>query len=176
MSSGTDAGQDIIVCPFTIVVDSREQAPFHFQHINSDADTDHKPLVIRTIRQGLATGDYSIHGCEFEIAVERKSFGDLFGCCGSDRDRFQNQLDRLNTLQFAAVVVEAGIGAILAGHPQSRLNPKSVYRSIIAWQQRLPGVHWWLCPTRRLAEVTTFRILERWWKDHHSDKKTRTEG
>jgi hypothetical protein len=36
---------------------------------------------------------------------------------------------------------------------------------VIAWQQRYPRVHWWLCPGRAFAEVTTYRILERYWRD-----------
>ncbi len=157
---------DFVVCPFTVVTDSREQAKFHFRNLKADFAQAGKPLAIRTVTAGLKTGDYSIQGFEDCIAVERKEFGDFYNCCGNDRPRFQKQLERLNELEFGAVVVEAGIGRILQGHPRSRLKPKSVFRSMLAWQQRLPGVHWWLLPTKRLAEVTTFRILERWWKDN----------
>lgn len=47
----------------------------------------------------------------------------------------------------------------------SELNPKTVYRSILAWEVRYPVIHWQLCPDRRFAEVTTFRLLERFLKE-----------
>jgi hypothetical protein len=48
---------------------------------------------------------------------------------------------------------------------RSELNPKTVYRSILAWQVRYPVIHWEMCPDRRFAEVTTFRLLERYLKE-----------
>ena len=67
----------------------------------------------------------------------------------------------------AAVVVEAEWSEVLGSPPpHTQLTPKTVYRSVIAWQQRYPSIHWWFCADRRLAEVTTFRILERWWLKH----------
>lgn len=48
---------------------------------------------------------------------------------------------------------------------RSELNPKTVYRSIQAWRVRYPVIHWEPCPDRRFAEVTTFRLLERFLKE-----------
>lgn len=48
---------------------------------------------------------------------------------------------------------------------RSKLSPRTVYRSVIAWQQRYPRVHWWFCPSRAFAEVTTFRLFERFLKE-----------
>lgn len=47
---------------------------------------------------------------------------------------------------------------------RSQLRPKTIFRSVIAWQQRHPTVHWWFCPSRRMAEIATLRILERLWR------------
>lgn len=159
------------LCPFTVIIDTREQAPFHFRTLKADADSGRVPLVVEVERKGIPTGDYSIVGHESSIAIERKSLPDLLHCCGQDRDRFQKQLDRLNELQVAALVVEADWTALLKGHPMSKISPKTVYRSIIAWQQRLPNIHWWLCPGRAFAETTTFRILERFHRDLHDGKR-----
>jgi ERCC4-type nuclease len=54
---------------------------------------------------------------------------------------------------------------------QSNLNPKTIYRSVIAWQQRYPRIHWWMMPTRGFAERTVLRILERFWKDEQERVK-----
>jgi hypothetical protein len=37
---------------------------------------------------------------------------------------------------------------------------------VLAWQQRFVRVHWLFMGSRRLAEVTTLRVLERFYRDH----------
>ncbi len=158
-----------ILCPFVILVDGREKAPYHFDGITADADIDHRLVVIKTRWARLRTGDYTIEGFEDRIAIERKSLEDLFGTLGQGRDRFRAELERLNGMDAAAVVVEAGWSEILEDPPAwSKLPPKTVFRSIISWQQRFPRVHWWMMPDRRLAEITTFRILEKYYA-HRDD-------
>lgn len=114
----------------------------------------------------LRQGDYSLWGCHDRVAVERKSKADLFATLGQGRDRFERELERMASLEFAAVVVEAEWSEVLSDPPRhSDLNPKTVFRSVIAWQQRNPWIHWWFVGGRRMGEVTTLRILERFWKD-----------
>lgn len=158
---------DFVTAPFTVAIDTREQAPFAFRGIHSDARQKRKLLLIPTTRKTLHTGDYSIEGYESEITIERKSLEDLYGTLGQGRDRFERELERIASFQHAFVVVEASWMKILESPPpQTRLAPKSVYRSILAWQQRIPHLHWWACHTRRFAEITTFRILERFFRDN----------
>lgn len=212
--------QKPLPAPFLILIDSREQHPYQFQGLISDARQGRRPITVRQEVRGLPTGDYSLEGCEAQIAVERKSAADLFHTLGQGRDRFERELVRLADLPVAAVVVEAEWSEILglrhdlsdlidyledqqeglssvrdeganlvdgipfsrwidalrelsAGPPEfSSLNPKTVYRSVLAWQQRYPAVHWWFCVNRRHAEVTTFRVLERFWRDR--DEQTQT--
>lgn len=165
--AGAKSKIDCVVCPFTVIVDTREQHPFSFRDIKADAPHKGIPFIVKTSAKGLSTGDYSIEGLEAEIAIERKGKPDLFNCMGQDRTRFEEQIKRLNEMPFAALVIEANWESIWAGTPNSRLLPKSIHRTVIAWQQRYPRVHWWPCPTRQFAEATTFRILERYWKDRH---------
>lgn len=157
-----------LACPFTVAIDSREQRPYSFKGLLSDARQGRRPLVVQTATVALSQGDYSIVGCETEIAIERKSLADLYHTLGQERERFQRELERLNSLRWAAVVVESDWAEVLAPQERSRLLPKSVYRSILAWSQRFPGAHWFLLPGRRLAEITTFRLLERWWRDSNA--------
>lgn len=42
---------------------------------------------------------------------------------------------------------------------------KVVFRSVIAWRQRFPLVHWERMPSRREAEQYAFRVLERFWNE-----------
>ena len=152
--------------PFVVVIDTREQRPFAFAGLRADAREGNRPLAVRTAVGTLGQGDYSVLGLEAQVAVERKSLADLYGTLGGGRKRFERELERLAGLAWAAVVVEADWPTVLGGHDRSRLNPKTIHRSVIAWQQRYPTIHWWFCGDRRLAEITTFRILERWWKKH----------
>jgi len=155
-----------IIAPFTVIVDNSEQHPFSFRNFRSDAHKKFRPLVVPIVVRSLDTGDYSIEGLEHLVTVERKSLQDLYGTLGQQRDRFERELVRMSEMDFGAVVIEASWGTILAKPPpHSNLLPKTVFRSVLAWQQRFPNVHWWACDTRWFAEQTTFRILERYYRD-----------
>lgn len=150
----------------TIVVDTREQVPYQFANMIADAADGGERIAVPYERGTLKSGDYSLLGYESQVAVERKSLADLFGTLGQGRDRFEREIERLAGYKFAAVVVEATFpDVLLSPPPHSDLNPKTVSRSVIAWQQRYPAVHWWFAGPRGLAEAVTFRILERFLKE-----------
>lgn len=152
--------------PGVILIDTREQMNYSFDAIPADAGQGGGYWRVRTERLALASGDYSLDGYATRVACERKSLNDLYHTIGSDRDRFIRELQRLAEYEFAAVVVEAEWSEIIDNPPRhSRLDPRTVYRSVLAWQQRFPRVHWLMCPGREFAEVTTFRIFERWLKE-----------
>jgi ERCC4-type nuclease len=157
---------DVTTFPAVVLIDTREQLPFRFTGLRADAKDGRRPLDVTTRVETLPTGDYSLDGLRDQVAIERKSLADLYHTLGQNRDRFERELIRLAALCFAAVVIEADWLKILSEPPaHSRLNPKSIFRSVIAWQQRFPRVHWWACPHRRFAEIATLRILERFYKE-----------
>lgn len=162
---------DFIVRPYTVVVDSREQAPYTFTGFAADAKDKRRSLLIKTVVAGLPTGDYSILGCEHEIAIERKSLADLYSTLGQGRERFEREFERLNQLKIAEIVVEASLTDILTRPEHSRLNPKVPYRTMISWKQKYRNVHWNFCCSRRLAEKTTWRILDKYWERRMEEEK-----
>jgi ERCC4-type nuclease len=185
--------------PHTVLIDTREQLPYVFADITEDletpdgqwrapylfadvpADKEHGGGVwrVNVERLTLPSGDYSLDGYATEVAVERKSICDLFGTVGQGRERFIRELERLNEMAFAAVVVEAEWSSIFNDPPRhTRLQPRTIYRSVRAWEQRYPRVHWVMCPGRDFAEVTTFRILERFIKEQaeNSFRKPRNQS
>ena len=164
------AKPEFVVCPFLVLADNNEQLPYCFSGLHTDADQGNLPLLVRSQERSLETADYTIEGLEKNVAVERKSFEDLYHTLGQGRDRFERELERMHRMDYAAVVVEASWQKILK-EPPAQLKPKSVYRSILAWSQRYYRVHWFMMEGRRLGEVTTFRILERFYRDHlvHDD-------
>jgi DNA excision repair protein ERCC-4 len=141
---------------FKIIVDTREKRGYTFANIKPQPS-----IEIET----LQTGDYSIKGMKSIVAVERKSMADAFQTFGKGRKRFERELARLSKMQYAAVVIEEDWMTILTKPPRySMLKPRTIYVSVIAWQQRF-GVHFWLCPGRDFAEKTTYRLLERFYRD-----------
>lgn len=150
-----------------VVIDTRENLPYSFTGLSCDAADGGGPLTVPTVVGTLSSGDYSLLGYETRVACERKSLSDLYGTLGQGRDRFERELTRLAEMEFAAVVIEATWPEVCAEPPShTKLPPKIVFRSILAWAVRYPRVIWLPAGPRRLAEVTTFRLLERWLKEN----------
>jgi DNA excision repair protein ERCC-4 len=148
-----------------IVRDTREQAGYTFATITPP------PQVITGT---LKSGDYSIQGYENQVSVERKSLIDAFGTFGNGRHRFEAELKRLSEYRFAAVVIEADWQTIIKNPPwRSKLLPKTVLASVIAWQMRF-NVHFWACPDRNFAEKLTYRILDRFYRDQQEERWQKT--
>ncbi len=157
----------IDICPFTIIVDSREQMPFDFDGITG---RNGESIIVPSIVRGLSSGDYSIQGFEASVAVERKSLTDLYGSVTHGRDRFEREIERLNDFEAAFVVIEAGWQDILFPAEfdpswENRTEPRSVEGTIVAWSIRYPKVHWWPCGSRNGAQQRTFSILKRFWEE-----------
>lgn len=142
------------ICPFTVVTDTREQAPFAFMSIEPWDE-------IRVVRSALATGDYSIHGFEDRISIERKSVSDFYGSIGGDRERFEREMVRMKTMKYAAVVIEG----LIEDRPETVvMSAKSGTHTALSWSIRY-GVHFHECKYgRREAELKTFHLLRHFWK------------
>jgi ERCC4-type nuclease len=147
------------VCPFVVVVDSREQHPYTFEAITAAG----RPVEVTTTTAGLKSGDYSIAGHEDAVAVERKSLQDLYGTLTAGRDRFERELERLGEMAYSAVIVEASWHEIAGPAFPTRTNPASVVGSILALQQRFPRTHWLPAGSRPMAEQVCYGILRRYW-------------
>lgn len=161
----------VLLCPFTIVFDTRENAPFSFRGIRCDADHAGKVWVIPTVRATLQSGDYSIVGFESQISIERKSHEDLYGTLSRDHERFVRELERLRTYAYSEVVVEASYAKILTPPANSRVSPKAISRGIQSLKLRFPTTQWTLAPDRRFAEVYTFQILMKFWEHRQREKR-----
>lgn len=162
-------------CPFAVLVDTREQAPWRFDEFTTDRSKSGeaiRPLWIPVRWQGLPTGDYSLETPEGKsladkIVVERKSLADLYGTLGAGRERFAAEHERMAEIVagggYACVVIEATLEQAIADPPpESRLNPKTVFRTAASWQVKY-RVPWHFAGPRRLCEVFCFRMLEKWW-------------
>ena len=191
-----DASTYRLSVPFTIVVDAQEKQPFGFQEVTADKtkwnadlkwlhnaelieESDVKysvPTVVRSL--GESRGDYSLDGFEGHCHVERKSCQDAQGTIlgwFERRERFVRELEFLAGIDCGAIVVECTFDELISsvgsrGQKTASENGKILFRQVLAWQQdyRVP---WHFCGSRRMAEITTFRILERFWKHNKQRAK-----
>lgn len=131
----------------TIIEDTREQTPLDFSQF---------PFV--TVERGtLRSGDYSIKGYESQFAVERKSLADLVGTITHGHERFERELERLCSFQYAAVVVEASEVDLRTGKYRSMLLPRAAVGMITAFEVRY-RIPFHFCGTRRMAAQRIYEL------------------
>lgn len=153
------------VCPFQVIIDSREQQPFRF--LNCDPWK-----IIGTQCFKLDDGDYSIVGLDRQVTIERKSISDLLGSISADRERFEREFERMQRLKFSAVVVEGQLSDVLRhARDSTGLALKSIIGTFDAWRIRYPTVHWVFCLDRRHAELQTLGLLTHFWKEEQKRRK-----
>lgn len=104
----------------TAIIDSREQLPLDLSPLQTTSGT-------------LATGDYSIFGLEHVVAIERKGLGDLLGCIGQERERFDREVQRLLAYPVRALVVEATWLDLEQGGWRSKITPAAAIGSLLGW-------------------------------------------
>src|SRR5689334_2234979 len=105
--------------PPTVVIDTREQAPWSF--------------TLPTVRATVPTGaDYTVQGFDAAIGVERKSLPDLVQSLTGGRERFDRSLAALRTRTWRALIVEGTYEQIASGHYMSKATPTSIIGSIAA--------------------------------------------
>lgn len=168
----------MIQCGFTILIDQREKLPYSFRGLRADADKERRMLEVPTRKEFLVTGDYTISGMEDLVCIERKSLTDLYGSVAGGRERFKAEYERMAEMEFAAVVVESSLDAMLRSPPStSRMLPKCVFRTALSWQIKY-GVHWiWTAPRvdnpgrPSLPEIVTFRLLEKFYHQQMQKRK-----
>lgn len=135
------------IVPVTIMIDTREQLPYFF-----------KDYPCNVTRRALKSGDYSIHGYENEVTIERKSKEDLFQSLGKERDRFHREFQRLSEYRYSALVIESSLNGLLEQPGYSRMNPSSVINSVISWGLKY-GVQIYFADNRKLAECLIYKIF-----------------
>jgi ERCC4-type nuclease len=111
--------------PFVIFCDPREQRPPRF------------PDGVVLERVTLAEADYSSEVCQGIAVVERKNPDDFASSLTRDRERFEDELRRLQGYRWKCVVVESDISTI---YRTSGMHPHSVLGSVASLTAR------WDCP------------------------------
>lgn len=120
MKTATKLPAELRAEDVTAIIDTREQTP-----------VDLAPL--RVVPGTLATGDYSIRGLEHVIAIERKAPGDMLACIGTERERFDREIQRLLAYPVRAIVVEAGWQFFERGEWKGKVTPNAAIGSLLGW-------------------------------------------
>ena len=195
-----EAGPGLVYCPFTVLIDKQEKAPWAFDNLRARSfiDKEMRTYVSRTERRflGVGMGDYSLDGFGYQgrVGIERKSMVDFQGTllgwrhevegAGGEgwsididrRARFKRELGNLAAMDCKAVIVEATFGDCIFDAPEwgtrsAGENSKYLHSTYIAWQEEFPGVPWIFCDDKQMAAVTAFRILEQFWSRHAKERR-----
>lgn len=96
-----DIGGNMSELP-TILIDNREQKPLSFENLHIRGIS-----ALPTERATLKTGDYAIKGLENIVCIERKSAQDLYGTLFQGRERFQREMERMQSFKYKYLVIES---------------------------------------------------------------------
>ena len=129
---------------FWIVIDTREQKPY-FQS--------YPQAVVKKLK----TGDYSLKGFEHIVVVERKQVGDILGCIGHDRKRFEKELERMQKIRYKAIVIE-GKESELYTYGATQVSHAAIRWSIVSFMVKY-GVQVIFARNRQRGERWTHDLL-----------------
>lgn len=115
---------------FTIIVDTREQQPWSFDHYTK-------------ANRKLDTGDYSVEGLENVLAIERKkSINEIAN--NIVESRFKDVISRLSGVKYSYILLEFDlenvlsypIGSSLPKHmwDKVKISPSFIMKHILEWQ------------------------------------------
>lgn len=136
------------------MVDSREKSPYKFNKCKNCAGCETSKLDY---------GDYQIKGMPELIAIERKKdVIELGGNLGKKRERFERELQRMQSAKFRFIVVEDYWSSIFRLR-YSRIHPNALFESIIALELKY-GVHFIFAGNRAMAHKITRSLLLRAYK------------
>lgn len=136
------------------MVDSREKKPISF-------------LPLRTVSAALKVGDYSVKGYEERMAVERKSFSDLYDCLTTKLSFFRGQLKRLSVIPHRSLIIETSMTAFLMGHPMKEITGAVALERLNRLAEAY-GISYHFCD--RCGPLFVKTLLYHWWKEeNHED-------
>jgi DNA excision repair protein ERCC-4 len=133
----------------SIVIDTREQRPYSFA-----------PEDATVLRRKLVTGDYSLDGFEYLVAVERKSLEDYAASVIKNRARFLEEMKRMSSIRYRCVVVEGSVDDVSLGEYGCTAHPNSIMG---ATQSLIVDFHVpvYFCGSRQSACWFTLSFLQR---------------
>lgn len=94
---------------YTVIRDTREKDGHGWTFDKHPPERKYPPHCDGTIIEKLDTGDYSLSGYEDILSLERKDgFVELWANY-SDRQRFENEMERMSSIRHSYVIIESSI-------------------------------------------------------------------
>lgn len=130
-----------------IIVDSREQKPFHFEGHT-------------LIESKLEYGDYSLHPNN-KLAVERKSLSDLYGTLSGGRERFEREIQKAKKLEgYIVVVVESTLNNMMYQKQKfGKASGEFIAHNMRKLLRQYDNLQFVFCDGREEAKNKTLHIL-----------------
>jgi DNA excision repair protein ERCC-4 len=97
------------------IIDSREQLGHRYYFANG-----------QSVIKSLDAGDYSLSGYEWQCAIERKTIDDYVSTIIHNRDRFYVELNKLQSYENKAIIIENNYSNLLSGLYNSKTHPNSI--------------------------------------------------
>ena len=107
-----------------LLVDTREQNPFHFSRFEG--------WFSGIEKKALKLGDYSVAGLEEVCAVERKDLSDLVHSCTVDRPVFIDRLRAMARLPHRLLVITSTLSQIKSPYSHANVDPNRITQFLIA--------------------------------------------
>jgi ERCC4-type nuclease len=150
---------------FTIIVDTREQHPWTFQHH-------------AVAHRKLDTGDYSIEGLENILCIERKN-GIAEIANNMTESRFEDVINRMKTYKHAFILIECDYDQMM-NYPIGSDVPKRAWSKIkispafiLKFLSELSvhhNIHVIFCGSPSWAEKTALSIMKRVYTLYDTNK------
>ena len=157
---------ELKACPFTVIVDTREQLPYTFDSIEIGGQR----LIVPTDFQTLQSGDYSIRGMENLVTIERKSVSDFYGSITTGRSRLESEFERMEAMQFSAIIVEGRLESVLEPMLHGRkITSQAIRATVASWSVKYQ-TRWLFVASRVYGELMTFELLKQFHR-HGTEKK-----
>ena len=115
----------------TVIVDSREQAPFSFSKFPN--------WIAGEKRKALRVGDYTVEGMEKLLILERKTLTDLIPKLMQNRYGFFQMCEKMMLFRWRAIIVEASyedIKTIYDEELNTQAHPNAVSGSLDALEAK----------------------------------------
>lgn len=154
---------------YTVLKDTREKKGWEFKPYQKCVGMEMAPLK---------TGDYTIKEMPNLVCIERK-FGveELAINLGSDLDRFERELLRMEDFQYRYLIIECSMEDILK-YPEGTRVPKNlvkitgkyIIRKLIELQMQY-DFHFILCGNEGNGFIVAASILKRIFEKHKDDPR-----
>lgn len=122
---------------YTIIRDTRE-APGHGWFWDKNTNPKQRPPICGgTIIKTMKTGDYTLLGYEDVLCIERKiSYAELWGNY-AERERFQDQMERMSVFKHKMVIIETQLTKDVFSLSPPQLKTGVPGRALTRWLMSL---------------------------------------